>query len=218
MVDLGVAQDIIGNFFNDLVTFGFKGATKELRVQELWSRLRAYYAEAKSPVRLDSLTADMFQRAKQAPKLRAKGGETRHLLPFCAILSKELMGLSEHWAAVHHCLDALLECAKTAATFPFDADRLAMYSRRVCLLWKALSEEQEGQGNLNNWRIKPKMHLFQELCEFKAARFGSPELFWCYMDESWCGFMATAAKRRGGRNPAAAVPERLLNRFRAMRG
>ena len=35
VVDLGVAQDIIGNLFNDLVTFGFKGATKELRVQGL---------------------------------------------------------------------------------------------------------------------------------------------------------------------------------------
>jgi hypothetical protein len=66
--------------------------------------------------------------------------------------------------------------------------------------------------------MKPKVHLFQELCEYKAQLFGSPELFWTYMDESFCGFLALAAKRRGGRVAAAAVPDRLLSRYRAMRG
>ena len=31
---------------------------------------------------LQNLTEEMVQRAKKAPKLKAKGAETRHLVPF----------------------------------------------------------------------------------------------------------------------------------------
>ena len=31
---------------------------------------------------LQTLTEEMVQRAKEAPKLKAKGAETRHLVPF----------------------------------------------------------------------------------------------------------------------------------------
>ena len=112
----------------------------------------------------------------------------------------------------------LLECAKHAATLPFDPAAPATDCRKVCILWKYIADAAESKGDYKSWKMKPKAHLFQELCEFKAGMFGSPELFWTYQDESFCGFLAKAAKRRGGQNWAATVPQRLLDRYRALRG
>ena len=139
------------------------------------------------------------------------------MVPFAAALATEMWEKhrSTKWKLVQGLFHWLLECAKVAASNPFHPAQLADASRRVCLLWAQLAQGAEREG-LVDWRIKPKFHLFQELCEYKAQAFGSPELFWTYADESWCGFMAQSAKRRGGQNPAAAVPSRLLDRFRAM--
>jgi hypothetical protein len=64
--------------------------------------------------------------------------------------------------------------------------------------------------------MKPKVHLFQELCQYISFTHGSPEQFWAYKDESWCGEMAKSAQRRGGQESVTTVPERLLQRFRAL--
>lgn len=216
IVDLGVAQDIIGNFFHEVVLGGLPGSNKKERLQQLWVKIKAYYAENKTPSKLGELTLEMFERAGKSPKLRSKGGECRHLVPFCASLGRELAYLGEHWQTVSQLLDLLLSCAQHAAAVPFSSADLATDSRKLCVLWKKLKDAAEAEGSWA-WTMKPKVHLFQELCEYKAEQFGSPELFWTYADESFCGFMAKAAKRRGGQNFAATVPERLLNRYRAMR-
>lgn len=220
VVDLGIAQDIAGNVFAMCIrTDGLPGANQADRLKVLWTKLVAWYKENKTPVRLDNLTQEMFYNKGGKPaKLKAKGGETRQLLPFLACLTCELAGKSETWTTVARLCQELFDCAKFAGAMPFDANALAGASRRVCTLWASLAAAQEAGGNYIVWKIKPKFHLFQELCEYKCKTFGSPELFWCYVDESWCGFMSKAAKRRGGQNPASAVPARLLDRFRAMSG
>ena len=40
------------------------------------------YKIMKPPTCIQNLTAEMVQREKKAPKLKAKGAETRHLVPF----------------------------------------------------------------------------------------------------------------------------------------
>lgn len=219
IVDLGISQDLMGNFFHKLVLDGgLPGSNKKQRLQVLWTKLREFYKENKSPSRLGELTLEMFERARKAPKLRSKGGESRHLVPFCAALSKELSHKNDEWKCMSNLFHYLLECAKHAAAVPFVPEDLSRDSRKVCLLWKSLRDKAEASGDTTSWTMKPKVHLFQELCEYKASLFGSPELFWTYMDESFCGFLALAAKRRGGRVAAAVVPDRLLSRYRAMRG
>jgi len=217
IVDLGIAQDIAGNVFAMCIgQWGMAGSNKEIRLTVLWLKLRAWYKEHKIPVRLDNLTQEMFQKSSsKPPKLKAKGGETRQLIPFLAELTREMAPKSETWAMVARLCHELLECAKIGATSPFEPDRMAAASRRLCSLWAALRSAQRIAGNDAAWTMKPKLHMFQELCEYKCLTFGSPELFWCYVDESWCGFWSKSAKRRGGSNPASAVPERLLARFRA---
>lgn len=218
--DLGVSQDVAGNVFAMAIgASGLPGRNQEERLHCLWTKLKVWYKKNSIPVRLDDLTLEMFYGKGSKPnKLRAKGGETRQLVPFLAEFAQEMSHVNETWAMVARLCHELHQCAKEAASTPFVPEKLASSSRKVCALWANLAAAEEARGNFVTWKIKPKFHLFQELCEYKSQLFGSPELFWCYMDESWCGFMAKSAKRRGGSNPIAAVPERLLNRFRAMQG
>ena len=44
--------------------------------------IKEYYKIMKPPTCLQTLTPEMVQREKKAPKLKAKGAETRHLVPF----------------------------------------------------------------------------------------------------------------------------------------
>ena len=217
IVDLGVLQDLLGSLFLECILHGLEGANKKDRLEKLWCRLKEYYKIAKPPSRLDSLSEEMFHTAKKPPKLKAKGAESRHLLPFAAVFSQELADKhqTEHWRAVASVFHLLLECAKCIATIPFQSQLLKDSCRRLCVQWGALEDEAIHHGVLC-WVRKPKCHLFQELCEFQAEEFGSPESFWTYRDESWCGDMAKSARRRGGQKRASTVPERLMQRYRAM--
>ena len=44
--------------------------------------MKEYYRFFKPPSALQTLNEEMVQRSKKAPKLKAKGAETRHLVPF----------------------------------------------------------------------------------------------------------------------------------------
>ena len=217
VVDLGVLQDLLGCLFMEAILHGLDGRNKEIRLKKLWDLIKEYYEITKPPCRLDMLTEEMFHTAKKSPKLKAKGAETRHLLPFGALFAKQMANKhqTQHWQAVASVFHFMLECAKCIATVPFEFVHLRDCSRKLCVQWGALEDEAISKGLLI-WVRKPKFHLFQELREFQAEEFGSPESFWTYRDESWCGHMATAAKRRGGQKHASTGPERLLSRFRAM--
>ena len=215
IVDLGIAQDLIGSLFAEYIRDG--PATKKDNLKELWGRLLTFYREMKVPCRLDNLTEEMFQRSGKAPKLHAKGGETRQLIPFAALLASEMAARHQtpYWITIGAVFDLLLSCCKHISSRPFVPEALADCSRKLCILWSSLENKAVAEGKLL-WVKKPKVHLFQELCEFQVKEFGTPENFWTYRDESWCGHMSSAAKRRGGQKHASTVPERLLNRFRAM--
>ena len=61
-----------------------------------------------------------------------------------------------------------------------------------------------------SWRMKPKTHLMQELCEFTTT---NPSSNWCYRDEDSGGTMAAMARVRGGRGSARVVGTNLLRKF-----
>ena len=68
------------------------------------------------------------------------------------------------------------------------------------------------QGSVLNTdrRVKPKMHLFLELC----IEGGKPATCWTYRDEDWGGSVAKMSRRRGGLLSTAAYSSNLLDRFR----
>eukprot|EP00974_Lingulodinium_polyedra_P110324 10672075-Lingulodinium_polyedra.AAC.1 len=98
---------------------------------------------------------------------------------------------------------------------PFDPGLAASMCRKFCLLYSSLSLEP---NNIKNdlWRVKPKMHLFQELAEEQTFALGNPKDFWAYKDESFMGFLASLACTRGGGSKAHTVPLRTIERYRGL--
>lgn len=156
----------------------------------------------------------------QKPKLKAKGAECRYLIPFGAELANDLA--SKDGSAHNYTVAALftklvsLQRLISGNVKPFSSAQASLLCRQVCVLYTALHQEMVAKGKPLLWDLKPKVHLFQELVEYQAVALGNPRDFWCYRDESWCGFWARASKRRGGANSASMTPLRFLNRFRAL--
>ena len=44
-------------------------------------------------------------------------------------------------------------------------------------IYVELSDEAEMEGT-NTWRIKPKLHMVQEMLEFQSKELGNPRGFW----------------------------------------
>jgi hypothetical protein len=135
-------------------------------------------------------------------------------VPFAVALSHEIAAVfnNDHWNTVEQVFQLLLKAAQIISEKPFVAAALDSCCSKLCILWHALEKEA---GNDRAWKMKPKVHMFQELCSNVCFLHGSPENFWTYKDESWCGDMAKSAKRRGGQKHVDTVPTRLLSRFRA---
>ncbi len=57
------------------------------------------------------------------------------------------------------------------------------------------------------WKIKPKLHLFLELCSVETTK---PSLCWNYRDEDFGGSVARLARRRGGLLSARAFSQNLI--------
>ena len=59
-------------------------------------------------------------------------------------------------------------------------------------LYTALATEAAERG-LKMWKVVPKLHMFQHLCEWQALSSGNPRFYWTYPDEDLAGIMADVA-------------------------
>ena len=214
-VDLGVGQTIIGNLFHEVCEL-LPGSTREDRVGALWQKLKAWYKIHKPPSKLDDLTPLMIKQPGKKPKLRSKAGECRYLIPFAAALAQEFDDGSLHRNTVNILLQHFLEVSVCLNAEPYDAGKAAAACNKVCRLHVALEQMSRTNGDDFGWCCKPKMHMMEELICFVGPEFGSPRHFWTYQDESWGGWLANAATRRGGPKFAAACALNLLQRYRAV--
>lgn len=182
---------------------------KETRCKELHKDLMQFYSTAEAPSRYSQLIPSMVQKtAATPPKLRGRAGEIRGIVPFIAQAARRYLGHSEVDIAAKRVaveLAKMYECLSQSQ--PHAAEYLAAASRRVAQLWVSL----EAASPEPFWRVKPKLHLMQELCE---EQLGSrPALLWCYRDEEFGGSCASMARRRGGRHSARSVAESVVLRF-----
>ena len=67
-VDLGVAQDLAGNVFNEYIRHFAPGRSIKDKVSALWVKLSAHYKAMRTPCRLDNLIIEMVKRDGKAPK------------------------------------------------------------------------------------------------------------------------------------------------------
>ena len=113
-----------------------------------------------------------------------------------------VVSLMRELGACYSCLDV------------FNAELLASASRRFALTLVALEQEAlMASPSTKRWRVKPKLHLFQELCEYVVSVKGSPRLFWTYRDEDWGAELQSMSGSRGGPSSAKRTAHNMLLRF-----
>jgi len=149
------------------------------------------------------------------PKLRAKGAECRYLYHFAMELSATFANRDVHWGTIHELFKQLYELQTLISKVPYAAAAASDACRIFCVLYTTLGQEALGNNKPLLWQAKPKLHLLQEMVEYMSPEHGSPRHFWCYRDESWCGFWARASKRKGGANTVDTTAERFLMRYMA---
>ena len=214
------SQDVLGDLFVEAMPHVCTARNIKDRAKELFGKIKAFYKKYQvlNCSKLQNLTPEMLKKEGKSPKLKAKGAETRHLVPFAVELGKEFHEIvgSSHTLVVYKMVCALFDIYMSMSTLTFDAKALAEATRKFCVLYSSLSKEAQRDDKPLSWRAKPKLHLAQEMGEFQSHEVGNPRLFWCYRDESFVGFAAQVISSRGGGGTASTNPLRAMERYRAL--
>lgn len=206
--DQGVAADYLANLFLMLAE-KLPGRSIDARVSSLWARLQAFYDENNVDDRLQNLTKTMIKQPKKAPKLRGGAAQVRALVPFGLKMAEELLagGTPKEEAALigmRHLANCYAALSHEAI---FYADNLRENSCKFALQYCALELFDDDP---KSWRVKPKLHMFLELCS-EGSR---PATFWTYRDEDFGGSLSRMVRRRGGLLSVRAFSKSLIDRFR----
>ena len=211
VVDIGVAADFLGNLFWALLPLQ-DGNTKAARVSSLFVKIQAFYQANNVDNRLKTLTKLMLRKKPSAsPKIRASASEARALIAFAKHEAEASLDPTNMYQQT--ILEATLHlhsCYSMLAHNAWDKTSMEMHCVKFCILYKAL-EAYATAADKNLWRVKPKMHLFQELC-FEDA---NPSDSWTYRDEDFGGYLAASSRCRGGKATIRSVNVMVLNNFRA---
>ena len=207
--DQGVGADFVGNFFW-LLMGKMAGRTQKDRCNALWLRIQQWYDATGVADKLDTLIPTMIKAQKKSPKLRGSAATVRALIPFTGEASGKWLDdhdpvdLAAKSAAIH-----IGECYSALSLDKGDwHSQLLLNSVSFAHQYVALSENQ---GDDKLWKVKPKLHLFLELC----AEGTKPSLVWGYRDEDFGGSFARFGRRRGGLLSAPATSRSVLAAFRA---
>ena len=213
--DLGICQSILGNLFNEIVEL-LPGSNRKDRVCNLWQRIKAWYKIHDPPSKLEGLTPEMIRQPGKGPKFRSKAGECRYLSPSAAELAQEFDDSSVHRNTVNVLCQNLQTIAVCISCEPYDSNAASAACHRLRKLFAALETLSLAKGDDLSWKVKPKLHMFEELICYIGPEFGSPRLFWTYTDEHWGAWLARTATRRGGPKFAASCALNLLQKYRAI--
>ena len=200
--DMGVAQVVAAHLFHEVLP-QLPGATVQDRTDALFRAINCYYEAYNVEDRIRSLGHSDFTNggADKANKLKCKAAEARALVPFLPKLAaRSCNGADPYSEAVRTATQSLADCYRL-----FDAPGAALRAscRKFANAYASLNLSAPGAHG----HIKPKLHLFQELCEFCPR---SPRLFWCYKDETFGSACAKLALRRGGHDNPGHNAERVL--------
>ena len=107
--------------------------------------------------------------------------------------------------------------SSSAASYVYkgQVDKCAAWSLQVATCYEALEKEAENGGGVS-WRIKPKLHMMQEMHEYQSYVVGNPKNHMEYKDESFCGEIAALATRRGGANTHAENALGVMAKYKAL--
>ena len=212
-VDLGITADWLGSLFFYLQSEKIRGVSKLLRCAKLFTDIQEYYNRVQATDRLPKLLPTMLRdedkgKAK-APKLRAKAGVARALVPSALELARKYLDpvISQEEAMLHaaEALNSMYTCLSSAAwgqaVFRDAAQRYLLLAGQL----EAFFEEDK------IFRVKPKAHQLVELARHDV----NPSKIWTYRDESYGHTLALLGRRRGGKFSMRAVSCQVLRRFLA---
>ena len=207
-VDLGIGADFGGNLFKVLRS-KMPGANIDARTAALWTKILGWYEENDVQDRLPELTPTWIQASNdKPPKLKGNASTTRALIPFMYEAAEELLDSQDpienamQIAAYH-----LLECYHCLCKNELDwRTILPASSTSFVLQYKALADHHDGV----DWRCKPKLHHFLELCKGTSK----PNMSWTYRDEDYGGTVASMARNCGGITSPKITSDRTLRLFK----
>lgn len=209
-MDQGCTADFLGNLFQWILLPKMDGRTAADRLKQLFTLIQKYYVEHPVQHQYNSLTAKMLQKtATSAPKLRGRASEVKGLVLFGKLMAdvycrqENLVEHTAKMAATH--LNNLYDIVWNRHSFSAAAMKTESFKFRA--LMRALDAYHPES---NQWRMKPKMHLMEELCE---KRCDNPLDASTYRDEDWGGAVARWAKRRAGKNTVASTAKNVLTKF-----
>ena len=157
----------------------------------------------------------MLRQDGKPPKLRAKGAETRHLVPFGLESAQAMYSNSPtpHNLTVLQCISYLMDFYMLMTMDEWKPTLAQEVSRKCLLLYGALSQEMT---DARLWRTKPKAHMFAELGGYQQMYMGNPSAFWGYQDEDFVGQVAKLAHTKGGPKTCVTLAKQVLERYRAL--
>jgi hypothetical protein len=204
--DLGVAPDFAGNLLY-LLLGKVPGATNTDKCGVLFKSMKEFYDRTPGCSRFDQLKPTMIKQPKKSPKLRGKAAEIRCIVPWLVEVAEQYLGDAGAEGAAKLAARELLECYKCLSSAAYSSDSMANHCKRYCLQLVAL---RAVSGEEKVWVLKPKLHLFQEMCEMSDSR---PSSCWTYRDEDFGGTLAKLSRAEGGNDGPGVAPYRTLTKF-----
>ena len=187
--DLGVTPLACGHVLWECLKLVHPGTYAD-GVKVLFGRLRGFYEEFQPATRLGNLTLEMIRQRGSCPKLRCKGAECRHVLPFCLILAAEFRDEGDlHARARHAMVRELFDFYCCLSREPFQQEKCKQHGLAFLQHWRALHLEARAAGRALLYPFKPKHHMYAELLHHQLGAYGDPSRYWCYGDEDEMGFL-----------------------------
>lgn len=210
-MDQGCTADFLGNLFLWIIIPKLEGRNQAERIRQLFLLIEKYYSDNVVQQRYNNLTLKMLQKKPgQTPKLRGRASEVKGLVPFGKQVADMYCSSSnpvEHTVkvAANH-FKTLYDIVWTRHAFNPQAMRTESFKLRQLLQ----SLDAHHADTSNKWRLKPKLHLMEELCEKQTD---NPLDHSTYRDEDWGGAAARWAKRRGGTETVSTISRNVITKF-----
>ena len=206
IADQGITPVFMGGLFDLILSKRQYGANEDERVAWIWGQIQEFYTREGTTDRLLNLTRSMIKPKKASIELSGSGAQIRCLVPFCLQLvnSWEPPLDAEAYqarAAMRH----LSNCYSYLSTAREEGD--------MSLLDSAVAYHSILRGlnsiNQKRWQLRPKLHLFMELCREP----GPPSSSWNYREESYGGSVSRQSHHRGGVSSLLSMSRSCLAKF-----
>ena len=183
--------------------------------------MQQFYKDNSVKGGLQGLTILMIKQQGKSPKIRCKAAQARHLIGFASLVAQQL---HDRWQSDHTRLvlqvATCLEQLQLVMDKAWDPEVARALSVQVATGFVKLNQEALGElklgAKLQRWRVKPKLHMMQELLEYQAISLGNPRGFWEYLDEDFVGIISTLALKKGGANTHLACSNNVISRYKAL--